>query len=165
MSWEDISFQRSEVKTLWETDGLPVYHMTCLPRPPTVVIAKGSMLVVCTLSEGSPPPTTGYGVHSLPLSGQLIKLANKLFPEQIHSLILVIFDDLWLTNICLSCSGLVRLGECTLLSSALDGTLQLWRVDSDRPHPLNTGASKKGSLAVRGLAVSHNGLVAAFTLK
>ncbi len=52
-----------------------------------------------------------------------------------------------------------------VLSSGLDGTLQVWEVGDDEPRPLKTGAIGHVSLAVQGLAVSHNSLLAAVIIK
>ncbi len=66
---------------------------------------------------------------------------------------------------CLYISGLVATNQNTVLSSGLDGTVQIWRVGDAKPRPLKTGVAGHVPQAIQGLALSHNALLAALVVK
>lgn len=61
-------------------------------------------------------------------------------------------------------AGVSALAEDTLLSASRDGTLQVWKWPEKQPRPLKTGMYVSDQLSIQGLAVSHNGLLAAFSI-
>ena len=75
VTWEALDTPPStspRITLLWPSDCVPVCHMTYLTRPPHLVCAKGSMLLVCSLDGGEPLTVCGH--HTLPVSGEGVRV-------------------------------------------------------------------------------------------